>query len=241
VTDAELDPPMGPNEPILDPDYDNTSPRACIAASEEIHQDLFLLGVDIDNQIVITSMHDAALIAFRDDVFIEAEGRCDMLADTQSPGSTNDCTSILIDDTFPIQYAASQMCMGEYQPPIDNWWDHYELEEVIELNPTNGAYSIDAEFFDAMIYNPWWLMGDSAYIARNGNSDFAFFNVQSGDVVDALGIESGDVPQTLNAFDVTSILEVSLAYLQLWQATEFELVVNRPGVGTVTLDYEVVP
>jgi hypothetical protein len=56
-----------------------------------------------------------------------------------------------------------------------------------------------------------------------------------------LGLATGDVPVTLNDFHVTSWYEVSLAYMELWSASEFELVVNRPGAGQVTRYYEVVP
>jgi type II secretory pathway component PulC len=89
--------------------------------------------------------------------------------------------------------------------------------------------------------NPWWLVDDSAYIAQNTNSDYAFATVQSGDVAYALGLRSGDVPITINNLSVTSISGVASAYMELWTETEFNFIIIRPGVGPITLAYEVVP
>jgi hypothetical protein len=139
VEGAELDPPMGPDELVSDPDNGGGSPKACLGASLDIHAGLE--DIDMDSAVV-TAMHDAELISFRDDVFAAAENYCDALADLQEAGSTNDCNSLLIDGTSPLERDEGRMCLVEDAiAPDDSWSDYYSLTSVITDN--SGTYEID--------------------------------------------------------------------------------------------------
>jgi type II secretory pathway component PulC len=65
------------------------------------------------------------------------------------------------------------------------------------------------------------------------------FGVVSGDIADALGLQTGDILQHLNTYDISTPEGALGAFGSLQSATSFTLVVDRRG-SSVTLSFEVI-
>ena len=190
---------------------------------------------------------------FREELFAEISVECEYLADEHHPNRDgahggDNCQSAF--DTLnhaqiPIvrdgETCGAWMTYGDEEDmvplPSDSWSDYYTLSGVVAYNSGFNLYVINGGFFNAMLQTPAWLIGDGAYVDFNGN-DYQLYNVTSGTIAHALGLQSGDIPQTLNSIDISTMDGVMEAWTTLQQETEFELVVLR-GTNTVTLDYYV--
>jgi len=223
---------------IVDPDNEDGPARACLCASDE--QDGELDAIAVNGVSVVTVNETQDLRDFRDEVFLATDERCDELVGELATVPTSDsCSQSLVAGTTPMFPIAGECTYDDESAMLDAWSDYYSLGSVISLNPANATYEIDQAFFADMLDNPNWFYGDSATIGHNGTS-FQFYGVQSGDIVAALGIQTGDRPFTLNGLDVTTVPGAFAAHQALRDETEFEFVVSR-GATRVLLRYEVVP
>jgi hypothetical protein len=247
-----------PDEDIEDSENDYGDPEACFCANEDI--DSNLTAIDASQMGIgaaVLASHSAQygndIIDFRDMLWDAAEDRCSLLSNAHEAWADNCLTAIDKNESggnpavTPLVPEGSfgdcsvGMAYGDwgYAMPADNWDDYYTLNNVISQNPTNGVYEIDQAFFEDMLDNPAWLLNDAAYIDWNGSA-FQLYSVTSGTIAAALGLQSGDRPQTLNDLDVTSLDDVLAAHQRLHSETSFELVVLRGG-GSATLHYSVIP
>jgi hypothetical protein len=238
-----LDPTDGGivDEVILE-DEDNEGdgpPQGCACANGEVEAAISLeFGMTQD--FVIDGTHIQLLQDFRDLVFEATEERCEALvAALALPPDADNCSTILVPGTTVLSSSTGTCMYIEIGPAGDEWSDYYSLGSVISLNPTNAVYEIDMAFFEDVVANSHWLFADSTTIESNGTS-FQFYNVTSGDIVHALGIQSGYIPLTLNGMNVTNLDEAAAAMVALRYETEFTLVL-RAGTSNVTRNYEIVP
>ncbi|MFV8752873.1 hypothetical protein ACNOYE_20195 [Nannocystaceae bacterium ST9] len=190
-------------------------------------------------------------LTFREQVWDEAEERCADLAEEQHPNRVSDNCNTLVDriepSVTPIKRKGDAgtctiaTAYGEEEGmlalPADSWDDYFVLANAIVYNSTSNVYAIDGAFFSAMLQNPDWLIGDGAYVDLDG-AQYEFYNVASGTVVHALGIQTGDIPLTLNDIDISTMEGVFEAWGSLHEDTEFELVLLR-GTNSVVIEYEI--
>lgn len=187
---------------------------------------------------VIDATHSQTLQEFRDLVFDATVERCDELVSELSPSPDADNCSQILQPGLTEMYSITGKCFTpESGAAGDEWDDYYSLNNVISLS--GNVYEIDMTFFEDVLANPRWLFADSTYIAWSGSA-FQFYDVSSGDIAHALGIQSGYIPLTLNGHNVTNFAETIAAMIELFYETEFEFVVMG-SAGPITLYYEIVP
>jgi general secretion pathway protein C len=72
---------------------------------------------------------------------------------------------------------------------------------------------------------------------KNGQADgFKLFSIQPGSVYSALGIQNGDVIQSINGLEINSPEKALEAYTRLKDAGNFDIVLDRRG-SNVTMNY----
>jgi hypothetical protein len=238
-------------------------PRACRCAHSAL--DAFLDDLDGSAnplQILTSTQEDWELegaggvgpVTFRNDIYAAVKARCHDLAAVQHPEADDDppnnCDTAIDEietgGVTPI-VRTQEECVAEmnYGPdgemaplPGDSWSDYFVLNNVITYYSGANLYVINGGFFLSVVETPAWLIEDGAFIAPNTTGDFQFYNVNSGSIAYALGIRTGDIPQTLNSIDVTTMEGAFEAWEDLQAETGFELVVLR-GTNTITLEYYV--
>ena len=170
--------------------------------------------------VAAVGLHAIGLLLFRGcAVTVDLSTNCEQLADIWHITRVNDnCQSSfgLNDDDFDINRDGDpcfQWATYGEEPdmvllPVDGWNDYFTLNTAITYNSSSNSYTIDGAFFNSMLQTPAWIIEDGAYINLNGNDDYQIYNVTSGTIANALGLQSGDIPQTLNNIDITTMAGV---------------------------------
>lgn len=112
---------------------------------------------------------------------------------------------------------------------------------AIGVDPTGaGGYLVDRSFFYGLLSDPRLIECDATTsVSVNVTSPgFTIDNVDPGSLPDALGLQAGDVPVSLNGQPLGTLDDVRNAAFGLANATSFQLQVLR-GTAMVTLDYQV--
>lgn len=253
---AHFSPPTKDQE-ITDPESFSGQPSACRCAHPDLDDllDSKLIQGSVEVTLAIQAEWDVlnldgeGPLFFRDAIYEAVENRCTELADDQHPNRMGDNCHSALDKAEPdvtvIMPEGDCTAWATYGDgtnmnplPADSWSDYFTLGTVISYSTSLDGYSIDGDFFTSLLGTPAWLIDDGAHIGHNGN-DFQLYNVTAGTIVDALGIQTGDVPQTLNNIDVSTLDGAMEAWETLRTETEFELVLIR-GTSTIELEYEVV-
>lgn len=122
------------------------------------------------------------------------------------------------DLSVPIDYAPET---GEDETglpmPEDHWSDYYTLTSAIDYD--SGTYYIDQTFFYDLLAHPEWFIGDSTYIVLDG-SDWELIGVSPGTVAYALGLQTGDILLSINAYDLSTPAGALDAFSSLQAATK---------------------
>lgn len=245
---ATKGPPQPYTEDIVDSESQSGDPMGCWCANSE--EAAFLTNILDGGVAEVLAEHAgdvSTIVEFRNDVWTAAEERCESLADAQWEDRDTDNCQTAIDKSEPNVtplYTNSEDCSvgvnygdGYYfAMPEDNWSDYWTLTSVVWQNPANGHIMVDQAFFNSLLSEPAWLLNDAAYIDWNG-SDYQMYSVNSGTIAAALGLQTGDLPQTLNEIDVSTVEGAIQAHMELQTESSFELVVLRSS-NPVTLVYD---
>lgn len=140
----------------------------------------------------------------------------------------------------------TQLCLEDIDPAacVDNAYatdgaPDWVPSRHVSYDSQNDVYVIDATFFDDVIADPRQLLWDSAVVEPK-NPYFKLKNIASGDLADALGLENGDKLISLNSTLLKHDVDISHAYNDFQNDTQFTLeVYNWSLGGTRTLYYEV--
>lgn len=253
-----LGPPLGSPQAITTDGTTGNPPRECRCAHPELadflHDNLEQGVVYIDGDLInawdALNADGETAIHFRDHLFGAVSDRCENLADTHHDSRLGDnCQQAYQEVSFGTIPLAEDnngcyawLTYGEEENtvplPTDSWSDYFTLREEITYYSGWDLYVINGGFFNSMLQTPAWILEDGVFVDLNGNDDYQLYNVTSGTIAHALGLQSGDIPQTLNDIDITTIDGVLEAWTDLRSETQFELVILR-GTNTVTLEYYV--
>jgi hypothetical protein len=114
----------------------------------------------------------------------------------------------------------------------------------VSFNTMDDVYEIDSSFVDDLIGNPALLTScDDGRFNLNGTTGMYYLldDVSSGDLLDELGLQDGDMPTQLNGIDLEHWDDVADAFfLVLNGETEFRMAVSRSS-STVYIEYKIVP
>ncbi|MEX1364650.1 MAG: hypothetical protein AB1Z98_16100 [Nannocystaceae bacterium] len=114
----------------------------------------------------------------------------------------------------------------------------WEPHKYASYDQVSDEYIVDADFVDALKLDPALLVLDGVSLDYLTTGGWEFGGVTSGSLMDRLGLQNGDIPQTVNGYDVTTLDGVLAARSALDSATSLTVVVTRSG-STVTLEYSI--
>lgn len=114
----------------------------------------------------------------------------------------------------------------------------WEPHKYASYDQVNDEYIVDADFVDALRLDPALLVLDGVSLDYLTSGGWEFGGVTSGSLMDRLGLQNGDIPQTVNGYDVTTLDGVLAARSALDSATSLTVVVTRSG-SPVTLEYSI--
>ena len=104
-----------------------------------------------------------------------------------------------------------------------------------------AEFVVDEDFVIATISNPSQLTDcDGARVEPFGGY-YKVVGASDGDFLYEIGLRSNDVIQSINTYPLTGSFAVITAFYDLWPGTtSFTLSVNRPGVGTFSIDIDLI-
>jgi hypothetical protein len=256
ITTAEADGPGGSYPAIIrewNPRGSWDYPTYCACAPEYYINNEILDHLGMSGS-VITSADQQGTQDFRDQLFAGAVLACENMWTngflTANPASTSeDCDAQLVAGVSPITQGVGPCSLSvpiDYAPetgedetglpmPEDHWSDYYSLTSAIDYDA--GTYYIDGYFFYDLLAHPEWFIGDSTYIILDG-SDWELIGVSPGTVAYALGLQTGDILLSINAYDLSTPVGALDAFSSLQGESSFTLVVDRAS-APVTLLYSV--
>ena len=233
---------------------DGSKPEGCSCAPQETHDWLIMnmVGsvVPMDGSISLPS----DVVNLRGNIYQDAENECFSLV--PNPSFVSNCNDGAFEDSA---LDADTTTVG-FQYPAISYGDRDGAEECdlgryYEVYPApgdcsfiDGSYSftdvrerlkVSGEFVDKVIGMPGCLYLEQARIELNGSGSYVFASVVSGELLHELGIRSGDIPVSLNGYDITTVSGAYDAWSALQGASSFTLVVRRGG-SNVTLTYDLI-
>lgn len=110
------------------------------------------------------------------------------------------------------------------------------------VHPTQtNEWDIERDFIDALVADPSQLVGCDDTRVQPGAGFYQVTAVDSDDLLGRLGFIDDDRIQSVNGYSMDGVFAVVRAFVSLWPDTRvFTVVVFRPGVGLVTLTYNLV-
>lgn len=106
----------------------------------------------------------------------------------------------------------------------------WEPNAYAHYDDTQDAYIIEQTFVDAIKQNPALLVLDGVSLSqREGVRGFQFEGISTGSLIALLGFQNGDIPLSINGFDVTSFDGVIRARSALDTATTLKVTFSRSG------------
>ena len=127
---------------------------------------------------------------------------------------------------------------GEYQPPGETCKFMTAGSYSFTTAP-NGALEIGSDLVSDIIEQPGCLYTEGGRIELVGG-DYEFTGIRREELLWELGVRNGDEPLTVNGYDVTTVDGAWSAWSALRSAVDFELEVDRPRVGTVSLKFTLI-
>ncbi|MCR9161757.1 MAG: hypothetical protein ACE37F_36295 [Nannocystaceae bacterium] len=233
---------------------DGSKPQGCWCTAQETHDWLTsnMAGnvVPMDGSISLPS----DVVNLRSNIYQDARNVCFSLV--PDPSFANNCNDGEVEDAALDADAAS---IG-FQFPSIVYGDRDGVQDctismAYEVYPSaadcsfiDGSYSftdvrgtlqVSTGFVDKIIAQPGCLYLEDARIEPDGSGSYEFASVTRGELIHELGIRTGDVPVTLNGYDITTIGGAFDAWEAVQGATSFTLVVRRAG-SSVTLTYDLI-
>jgi len=233
---------------------DGSKPQGCSCAPQETHDWLIMnmVGsvVPMDGSISLPP----DVLNLRGNIYQQTENECFSLV--PDPTFVNNCNDGEFQDSA---LDADTMMAGFQYPPIAygdrSGEDTCEVARYYEVYPSSGDCSfidgsynftdvhgtleVSSGFVDKIIGMPGCLYLEQARIELDGSGSYEFVSVARGELLYELGIRSGDIPVTLNGYDITTVAGAFDAWSGLQEKSSFTLVVNR-GSTNVTLTYDLV-
>lgn len=115
----------------------------------------------------------------------------------------------------------------------------------ITYNTTTSTYEIDKTLIEDIIADPSYLVHcDSARVTVHSSTPtYGIDDIAAGDLADELGLQNGDRFTSLDGLSLDGKDDLMKAFAELWLGgeTSLSLVLDRPGLPLVTLNYEIVP
>jgi hypothetical protein len=104
-----------------------------------------------------------------------------------------------------------------------------------------NEWDVERDFIAALVADPSQLVGCDDARVEPYRGFYRVASVDSDDLLGRLGLMNDDVIQSINGYSMGGPSAVALAFFNLWPDTRvFTVTVLRPGVGTLTLTYNLV-
>jgi hypothetical protein len=91
----------------------------------------------------------------------------------------------------------------------------------ITYNTDAGEYELPQSTFDHFHADPSCLMEESGRITINSSNEYQFDNIGKGEFLSELGLEDGDVPVSINSYDLDTPAKALTAYTNVHDATSW--------------------
>jgi hypothetical protein len=109
------------------------------------------------------------------------------------------------------------------------------------LQTDTYEWDVESDLIDDLVADPSQLVECDDARVQPFRGAYQVDSAKSGDLLDELGLVNGDVIRTINGYSMASPFEVASAFFHLWPGTTvFTVSVLRPGVGVITLTYNLV-
>ena len=236
------------------------SPQGCVCASAELHEWLIDNAVSGEVDVSPSASPPQDIGSLRVMAYNQAESDCF----DEAPDPIlfpNNCEDGLVEDgaldadtavagfQYPTlhlgNYDLETECTvtrfyvdGEYQPPGETCKFMTAGSYSFTTAP-NGALEIGSDLVSDIIEQPGCLYTEGGRIELVGG-DYEFTGIRREELLWELGVRNGDEPLTVNGYDVTTVDGAWSAWSALRSAVDFELEVDRPRVGTVSLKFTLI-
>lgn len=109
-------------------------------------------------------------------------------------------------------------------------------DDFIRFDRATGEYVIDRTLVDDIAQDGriLWAKDDTRLVALSGGY-FELQSISRDDLAQHLGLRSGDVIKSANGIDLKINDDYALAIVQLFNASQISVGIERPGVGSFTL------
>lgn len=134
-------------------------------------------------------------------------------------------------------YVPKPLCaLDQGETGSDPGNDPWNPGAKVTIDRETGEYVIDQVAFEELENDPSLLLQDSSRLRELDSGHFQV--AATGELTDALGWQTGDVLLSVDGYGLQGFGELSVAYTELAENTEFELTVRR-GRDAVVLRYRV--
>lgn len=235
------------------------SPQGCVCASEELHEWLNDNAVSGEVDVSPSPALPQDIATLRVVAYNNAENECFTTA--PDPVSfPNNCEDGLVDGgaldadvAVGFQYPTLHLgdydlgtdCNvtryyvdGDYQPPGETC-KFMTAGSYNFTTASNGALEVDSDLVSDILGQPGCLYTEGGRIELVGG-DYEFTGIRREELLWELGVRNGDEPLTVNGYDVTTVDGAWSAWSALQSSVDFELEVDRPHVGTVSLKFTLI-
>lgn len=114
----------------------------------------------------------------------------------------------------------------------------WQPSNYVEYSSNQDLYIVNRTLIDALNDDASILNNDATYVEELSAGGFEFNNVVTGTLAYELGLQDGDIPQSVNSHDVTT-LEGAIAALEALRDETSLTVMIRRGSNTITLNYSI--
>jgi hypothetical protein len=141
-----------------------------------------------------------------------------------------------------VVYASMEAQVMPCEPTPTMAADCVDWSPVRHVHPiSDNEWDVERELITALVTDPSQLVGCDAARVKLSNGSYQVTSLDSDDLLARLGLENGDVIQSINGHAIGGPADVMLAFFNLWPDTRvFTLSVLRPGVGALTFTYNLV-
>lgn len=242
------------------------SPVGCVCATPEIDEYL-TINLDMNGTIQIGGDQPASIEAFRGALYYQIHVSCENDAPAIADNNCDEYegpfapTGEMLDDIPELSDPMNQqfehprlyfntdggidgngtceftrMYRGEVLPPGGCAFMDGSYGDDVEETHTNN-FTISEDLFKSVLERPGCLLTEPGVLVPS-STGFMINDVDTETLLEAIGLETGDVFVSINTLPLTGYQDAGEAMVLLQNETEFTLVVKRNNVN-VSLHYEI--